>query len=183
MAEKHIKKSRFLSWALRHAPEKIGLELDPQGWAQIAELIQCAANHGVTLTEDVIREVVETDAKGRYDISQDGRCMRALFGHSLEVDLDLHSEQPPRLLYHGTATRFLDSVMLRGLDSVTRQFVHLSANPDTAVAVGRRHGSPVTLEIDAEAMHREGFEFYFTARETWLVRAVPARFLRVLGYG
>jgi putative RNA 2'-phosphotransferase len=35
MAERYIRKSRFLSWVLRHAPEEIGLELDSQGWAGI----------------------------------------------------------------------------------------------------------------------------------------------------
>lgn len=181
--EKHVKNSRFLSWALRHAPERIGLKLNSQGWADIAELIRCSANHGVRLTRDIIQEIVEGDEKGRYGISPNGKCIRALYGHSLEVDLGLCAEKPPRLLYHGTATRFLESVMSRGLNSGRRQYVHLSTDQNTAAAVGRRHGKPVTLAVDAESMHRAGIEFYQMAPGTWLVREVPARFIRVEGFG
>jgi putative RNA 2'-phosphotransferase len=179
VGEKHVRESRFLSWALRHAPEKIGLDLDSQGWAQISELVECAARHGVTLTEAIIHEVAETDGKGRYEIRADGKRIRALYGHSIDVDLGLEPKTPPQVLYHGTATRFLNSVMLRGLNPGRRQYVHLSTNPQAAVAVGRRHGNPVVLEIDAKAMHSEGIEFFQTAPETWIVRMVPVRFIRV----
>jgi putative RNA 2'-phosphotransferase len=181
MAERYIRKSRFLSWVLRHAPEGIGLELDSEGWAGISDLIRCAANHGVVLTEAILHEIVATDQKGRYVLSDDERRIRASYGHSLDVDLGLPPKKPPSRLYHGTATRFLDSVMSRGLKPGRRRFVHLSSSPSTAVAVGRRHGKPITLEIDAEAMHQAGFLFYEGGRETWLVAEVPVHFLRLPG--
>lgn len=181
MVERHIRKSKFLSWVLRHSPEGIGLDLDSQGWARISDLVRCTASHGITLTESILHEIVANDQKGRYVLSEDKKRIRALYGHSLDVDLGLPPKKPPPRLYHGTATRFLDSVMSRGLKPGRRRFVHLSSNPGTAVAVGRRHGKPVTLEIDAEAMHRAGFLFYQGGQETWLVAEVPVRFLRVPG--
>lgn len=30
--------SKFLSYVLRHKPETIGLELDPEGWAMVVQL-------------------------------------------------------------------------------------------------------------------------------------------------
>jgi putative RNA 2'-phosphotransferase len=182
MRNNRVKASKFMAWALRHAAPELGLELDSQGWAGIAQLCQCAANHGTRITEEFVHRIVETDQKQRYAISSDGLRIRARFGHSLDVDLPLESEAPPSVLYHGTATRFLESVMSAGLAPRSRRFVHLSPDPDRASRVGRRHGRPVTLEVDAEAMQREGWEFFRAGPETWLVREVPARFLRVLGY-
>jgi putative RNA 2'-phosphotransferase len=183
MTEEHVKKSRFLSWALRHAPDKIGLRLDTQGWADVADLIDCARSAGIALPEAVIQEIVETEDKGRYSMSPDRRRIRASYGHSVDIDLGLRSEMPPSSLYHGTATRFLDLVMARGLTPGRRRFVHLSTNTHIAGKVGSRHGKPVILEIDAEAMHGEGFEFYRTAAAIWLVRNVPSGFIRVVGFG
>ena len=37
--------SRFLSLVLRHEPQKIGLQLDAQGWADIDDLLQRLAAH------------------------------------------------------------------------------------------------------------------------------------------
>ncbi|ACT11442.1 RNA:NAD 2'-phosphotransferase-like protein [Pectobacterium carotovorum subsp. carotovorum PC1] len=36
---KHDDVSKFLSYVLRHKPEAIGLTLNSEGWANIAELI------------------------------------------------------------------------------------------------------------------------------------------------
>lgn len=36
--------SKFLSYVLRHEPQAIGLGLDAEGWADIAELIELANN-------------------------------------------------------------------------------------------------------------------------------------------
>lgn len=182
MAEMHIKKSKFLSWALRHDPGKIGLELDDSGWAELSKLIECARSHGVHLTRELVFEIVETDSKGRYELGDDLTRVRALYGHSLPVDLHLVPKKPPKLLYHGTATRFLHSILRHGIGPGRRQFVHLSSEPSVAKRVGGRHGEPVILEINSGEMYEEGIELYQSTRETWLVRSVPARFIRVWEY-
>ncbi len=182
MVEKYVKQSKFLSWALRHDPGKIGLELDRSGWAEISKLIDCARGRGVRLTRDLIFEIIETDAKGRYQLSDDLTRIRALYGHSVQVDLSLAPKRPPGVLYHGTATRFLHSIMKRGISPGRRQFVHLSPDIETARQVGARHGKPVILEIDSERMHEEGIELYQSTSETWLVKSVPAKFIRCLEF-
>ncbi len=73
-------------------------------------------------------------------------------GHSIPVDVELDEKQPPQYLYHGTADRFLDSIMLEGLKSMSRLYVHLSNDEETAVKVGKRHGSPVVLKVNARTL-------------------------------
>ena len=89
-----------------------------------------------------------------------------------------HVEQaPPALLYRGTATRFLDSILAKGPIPGNRHQVHLSADAETAVAVGRRHGKPVVLIVDAAAMQAEAHRFFLSDNGVWLTERVPARFL------
>jgi putative RNA 2'-phosphotransferase len=86
---------------------------------------------------------------------------------------------PPAVLYHGTARRFLDSILRDGLRPGGRRHVHLSADRETAVRVGGRHGSPVVLVVDAAGLHHAGHVFYRSANGVWLTDAVPPGRLRV----
>ena len=54
-----VETSKFLSLVLRHRPDRIGLVLDANGWAEVSQLIEGAAGIGVPLSELLIREVVE----------------------------------------------------------------------------------------------------------------------------
>ncbi len=64
--------SRFLSFVLRHGPDKIGIKLDANGWAGIDELIAKAGRHGRRLAPDLIRTVVASSEKHRFANSSDG---------------------------------------------------------------------------------------------------------------
>jgi putative RNA 2'-phosphotransferase len=172
-----LEASKYLSFVLRHRPDAIGLQLDEQGWASVDELIAAAARHGEALSLDVIREVVAQNDKKRFALSEDERRIRAVQGHSVAVDLQLQPQAPPPQLFHGTATRFRDAIRAQGLRSGDRQHVHLSANEERAVRVGARHGTPVVLTIDTEAMERAGYLFYRSESGVWLTDAVPAAFI------
>lgn len=176
MADTLVRTSKFLSLVLRHEPEKIGLELDAQGWVSIDELLAKAAGH-LPLTAELLHEVVRTSDKQRFAISEDGTRIRANQGHSVPVELELAAQVPPEQLYHGTATRFLDSIRRHGLLRGERHHVHLSADTDTAVKVGVRHGQPVVLVVQAGDMHRAGHAFFRSDNGVWLVEHVPPSFL------
>lgn len=176
-----VKLSKFLSLILRHKPEVIGLALDRCGWASIKELITKSNQYGKQLTRDLLDEIVATNNKQRFKISDDGKKIRASQGHSFEVDLELDPIEPPASLYHGTATRFLDSIMKEGLKSKNRQHVHLSADFDTAIVVGKRHGKAIVLKIDTEAMYKKGFKFYLSDNGVWLTDLVPSEYLIIIG--
>lgn len=178
MSVDHKKISKFLSYVLRHRPDEIGLALDTNGWAAIDDLIARAeSSASVTLTPELLQEVVRTNDKQRFAISDDGTRIRASQGHSVEVDLALAPTQPPEVLFHGTATRFLDAIRRDGLKPMNRQHVHLSADDATATTVGQRHGKPVVLRVRAGDMWRGGRAFFISANGVWLTDRVEPTFL------
>jgi len=171
--------SRYLSYLLRHHPEDADLSVNDQGWASIEELVAGARAVGRKLTVNDVMRVVETDPKGRFALSDDRLSIRANYGHSMPVDLGLEAETPPELLYHGTAHRFRDEVLEKGLEPRERQHVHLSERPEEALDVGRRHGRPALIHVEALRMAEEGYAFYRSESEAgiWLTREVPSEFL------
>lgn len=177
MANQLESTSKFLSYVLRHQPDAIGLKLDGEGWAEVSELIRLANSNGRNLTTELIEEVVRTNDKKRFAFSDDGARIRASQGHSVAIELGLTPVTPPDVLYHGTATRFLDSIKEKGLISGPRRHVHLSAESATAVDVGRRHGKPTVLTINASEMHSLGHEFFVSENGVWLTSAVPIEFI------
>lgn len=171
-----VSTSKFLSLVLRHRPEVIGLSLDEAGWADIDTLIRLSQAHK-PLTRALIEQVVEANSKQRFAISDDGRRIRANQGHSIEIELGLQPLAPPGLLYHGTATRFVEAIRREGLAKRSRQHVHLSADADTATAVGARHGQPAVLIVRAGEMAAAGHAFFRSENGVWLTDAVPAGFI------
>lgn len=177
MQKKIIRLSKFLSLVLRHQPQVAGLSLDPGGWARVDELLAGARRAGLPLDEATLRQVVEQNDKQRFAFSADGLKIRASQGHSIPVDLGLEPLTPPELLYHGTATRFLDHIRRQGLVPGNRNHVHLSPDEHTATKVGQRHGRPVVLTVQAGHMHQDGHRFYLSANGVWLANHVPVEYL------
>jgi putative RNA 2'-phosphotransferase len=178
MTEKEIiRTSKFLSLVLRHEPEQIGLKLGEAGWVSVDELLQAVKASGMTLTLDQLKHIVATSDKKRFAFSEDGVRIRASQGHSVEVDLQYPQQTPPEILYHGTATRFLDGIRQHGLQRMERHDVHLSAETKVTFQVGGRHGKPALLTIHAGDMHRAGFVFRCSANGVWLVDHVPPQFI------
>ena len=179
MTEKEtIRASKFLSLVLRHEPERVGLKLGDAGWVGVKELLEAVNRHGVSLRIDQLKHVVATSDKKRFAFSEDGLRIRASQGHSVEIDLQYPPQEPPEILYHGTAVRFLDSIRLNGLQKMERHDVHLSAETKLTVQVGSRHGNPALLTIRAGDMHKAGFVFRCSANGVWLVDHVPPQFIQ-----
>jgi len=172
---KHI--SKFMSLVLRHKPEEIGLQLDENGWVNVEELIEKINAKGIKVNKETIDEVVATNDKKRFAFNDDKTMIRASQGHSIEVELDLPATVPPDILYHGTATHFLESILKDGLQKQNRQHVHLSATMETAKSVGSRHGKPVILIINAKSMQHAGFKFYLSVNGVWLTNVVPIQYI------
>jgi putative RNA 2'-phosphotransferase len=179
MKDLNVKISKFLSLALRHKPEIISLCLDEAGWVNVADLLAALDARGRPVTRAQLEEVVATNDKKRFAFSEDGTRIRASQGHSLEVELDYAPAAPPAILYHGTASRFLGSIFASGLVKGRRRHVHLSADTDTALKVGQRHGKPVALTVKAAAMQADGHVFYRSANGVWLTDAVPPAYLEL----
>jgi putative RNA 2'-phosphotransferase len=171
------KASKFLSLVLRHKPEEIGLAVDDQGWADVGELIDKARANGITLTRELIAEVVATSDKQRFALDPPRTRIRANQGHSIDVDLGLAPKVPPALLFHGTGEKSLAAIRGQGLKRGRRQHVHLSPDEATAIKIGRRHGRPVLLRIAAARMADAGHAFFLSTNGVWLTDCVPAEFI------
>lgn len=169
------KASKFLSFVLRHRPDIIGIQLDGGGWVEIDVLVEASVAHGKALTRELLKETVRTDDKQRYVI--EGTKIRANQGHSVDVDLAIAELAPPTLLYHGTATRFLDQIRNEGLKKMSRNHVHLSEDVETAKKVGQRHGKPVVLAVLATSMTKDGHKFYLANNGIWLTDHVPSIYI------
>lgn len=170
------KLSKFLSLILRHKPETIGISLDEHGWANVDELIAGIGKNN-EFNMEILEEIVRTDEKQRYSFNEDRTLIRANQGHSVPVDVELEEMEPPKLLLHGTGKKYVESIDEQGLVSKSRLYVHLSSDEETAVNVGKRHGSPVLYVVKAGEMYQDGYKFYLSRNGVWLTKEVPVKYL------
>ena len=164
--------SKRLAYLLRHSKLP-----NHKGWIKV-DVVQNEL--GVLLLD--IQKIVYEDTKGRFEFSEDKSSVRTLYGHSIDVNLGLEPTTPPPVLYHGTAEKYIDSIVKEGLRPRKRNFVHLSETMDMAKQVGTRHGSPVVLSIDIEAMIRASYKFYKAQNGIWLTGDIPPIFLKAVCY-
>ena len=166
-------KGKQLSWLLRHDSHSYvkGL-IDEHGWRSVDEIIK-----KYNYTQELLDEIVETNNKKRYEYNEDKTKIRARQGHSIAVDVELKETVPPEYLYHGTCTRFIDSIMNEGLKPQTRLYVHLSPDVETATNVGLRHGKLVMLKIYSGQMNADGVKFYLSNNGVWLTKYVDIKYI------
>ena len=169
--------SKYMSLILRHHPETIGISLDEHGWADVEELIAGIARTN-EFSREILEEIVRTDAKQRYAFNADKTKIRASQGHSIPVDLELKAVEPPEMLWHGTAEKYVASIEQMGLRPGSRRYVHLSRDRETARTVGSRHGRPVIYRVKSGEMYRKGFRFYCSENGVWLTILVPPEYLQ-----
>lgn len=171
--------SKEISYVLRHAPWKYGLEMDQQGWVSVDQLLDRL--HETEAWKNVCEAdliyMIEGSKKKRYEI-KDGK-IRACYGHSISMKIVQKEQIPPDILYHGTARRFLESILENGLLPQSRQYVHLSQDIETAKNVGMRHDKkPCILMVDAKEAWKDGIKFYDASDKIWLADSIPARYLK-----
>lgn len=172
-----IKLGKFLSLILRHKPETVGITLDKNGWVDVKELIEKIKLSGRYIDMEILERIVRENNKKRYSFDEKKEKIRANQGHSIEVELNLKEMVPPIILYHGTATRFLESIREKGIIKGNRQYVHLSKDIETARNVGKRHGEVVILPIDIEGLKKIGHKFYLSENNVWLSDDIPSEYI------
>ena len=92
-----IYNSKCLTYLLRHSDLP-----DRNGWVRVDVLL-----NEMSITLPILQGIVAEDTKGRFEFSEDESSVRALYGHSIDVDLGLEATTPPVILYHGTAEKYL----------------------------------------------------------------------------
>ena len=163
------KDSHDLSYLLRHDKT---CKLETGGWRSVENLVH---EHGFTFEQ--LCDLVANDSKNRFEFNDDKTKIRALYGHSVPVEMNYACCTPPEILYHGTSMNADASIAEIGLKPRSRNYVHLTNDHDAALETGARHGAPVAIQVKALEMFHEGYEFYNPVGNIWLVREVPPRFI------
>jgi putative RNA 2'-phosphotransferase len=169
--------SKFLSLILRHKPETINIKLHDNGWVNTNMLITKCNQKGYEIDFDILKIIVDTNNKKRFSFSDNFENIRANQGHSLKIELGYLPTKPPKILYHGTAQKNVNSILLNGLAKRNRHHVHLSNDLETAINVGKRHGEPYVFKVLSEKMYEDKNVFYLSENGVWLTEEVPSNYL------
>lgn len=187
-AKTHRKISTFLCQLLRHNPEKANIELNEEGWTSVPILVSninefCKRDLKKNKLEQLflqdIIDIFYADKKHRYFKIGDFDFIRCDQGHSHpSVKIKYDRIKLEHDIFHGTATKFIDSIMQEGLLPQKRQYVHLSKDRETAVTVGKRHSGteePVILRIKKDTP----IDFFITGNGVYHALAIPPEFLHI----
>ena len=170
--------SRFISFVLRHKPSAIDLEIDSQGYVEVSKLIRGMSKVGHIIDLPTLERIVDEDDKNRYSFSRDGSKIRANQGHSIRgLNLDLILVDNIDKLYHGTANHNVCDILAQGIKPMQREYVHLTDDIEVAVAVGKRYGDAIVLEVDTKAMIRDGLNIYKSTNGVFLTKYVSPYYL------
>jgi len=166
--------SRHMSKLLRHDPED--LILDKNGYVLVDDLLN---KKGITKEE--LDWIVDTNSKKRFAYNEDQTKIRASQGHNKKLEIKVEMKESPRMevLFHGTATKFIDSIMKDGLKSQNRHHVHLSKDLETAITVGgRKDKKDITiLKIDSARMRGDGLKIWISANGVYLTEYVDPKYI------
>ncbi|MEW5759493.1 MAG: RNA 2'-phosphotransferase [Candidatus Thermoplasmatota archaeon] len=173
------KLGRLMAGVLRHFPGRFGLKMDSHGWVSIADFVDTirrARKEFHWLRNFHIKAIVETDSKGRYQIEMDK--VRATYGHSIDVDLDLPTDDIPSSLYYPATSEECEILLETGLKPSDRKFVHLSKTKEDAVIAGsQRSEKPIILHVNAEEARKDGIIIKRAGKTVYLAEHIPPKFL------
>jgi putative RNA 2'-phosphotransferase len=169
------KVSRYMSYLLRHNPEN--LKMDRHGFVVLDELLD-KLNERFQTDKKFIFGIVEKSHRKRFEIVENE--IRALYGHTIPVRLELEEDKVARVFYHGTTPDAASKILKAGLKPMKRRRVHLSPTIEIAKEVGlRRTKNPVILEINAEAARKKGLKFYKATDEVYVCGAILPRYIKI----
>jgi len=178
--------SKYLSYILRHNPKEIISKLnkesnysviDKEGFVFVNDLIEV-----LDIDFQILLKIVHTDTKKRYSFNEDKTKLRANQGHSIkDIDISFKEKKPQNCLYHGTNSEFVESILINGLTSQSRQYVHLTDSLEIAYEVGNRRlhtgTHTVIFIIDTKKMIEDGSKFYISENNVWLISEIPSKYL------
>lgn len=175
----YTKLSKIISYILRHHPEEYNLSLDENGFIEM-ELLLEAINSKNEFSRKVIAEdinnILDNSNKKRWEIVD--KKIRAYYGHSVEQEIRHEEKKPPDVLFHGTNHDVVDKILRDGLLPMERQFVHMSADLETAIIVGKRKDkNPVILTINSKKAYEDGVIFMCENNDVWLAKYINKKYI------
>lgn len=168
--------SGYMSYLLRHDPEN--LMMDQHGFVDIDELL-VKLRKRFPISKELVSEIVEESDRRRFEIV--GNKIRALYGHTVPVELELEEDKTVKVLFHGTTPEAASEILKEGLKPMKRRWVHLSPTIGIATEVGmRRTKNPAILKIDVEAARKNGVKFYRATDKVYVCDTVLPRYLEIV---
>lgn len=180
MSDYEVEKlGRTMAGILRHG--KFDLDMDDQGFVDMRDIVAVMKSKNPRmkwLRTHHVEAMVETDPKGRYQIS--GSDVRATYGHTIELSLRLPVDDIPETLYYPTTEEECEILLEAGLFPSDRAMVHLSRSYNDAVRAGSvRTDDPIILAIDTVGCVDAGIEIGKAAKTVYLCDQVPSEFLYI----
>lgn len=191
------KLSKTIGQILRHTAKDHGLDMRPDGYVLLLDLLEVPVVKKLGPTEDVIEKVVEENDKQRFSLWHEKKnrtWIRANQGHSLQgIDMEQLCEpveelRPGEVCCHGTFEKHLESILSKGLlaggifGQRHRSAVHFSIrNPGEEVLSGMRYDAQIAVYVDLPRAVRSGIRFFRSANDVILSEgrggAVPPEFI------
>ncbi|MCE8423287.1 MAG: RNA 2'-phosphotransferase [Candidatus Methanoperedens sp.] len=168
---------RFISGALRHFPDDLGLAMNQHGWVDAEVLCDAMKTRYKWASKDKLFSIIESDEKGRYEIQ--GRKIRARYGHSVLVDLD-YPKNEHHLLYYGASREEVDILLEKGIRPIKQRYVHLSTTIEKAMEVAKIHtDDPVLIVINASEAQNDGVTILNATENIVLADEIPPQYLNL----
>jgi len=171
---------RTMAAILRHG--KYEPDMDDQGFVDMRDIVAIVRERNPRmkwLRTHHLEAMVETDPKGRYQIS--GSEVRATYGHTIELSLRLPVDNIPETLYYPVSEEECEAILEEGLFPTDRALVHLSRSFKDAVKAGSmRLDEPIILAIDTVGCIDAGIEIGRAAKTVFLCDQVPSEFISVV---
>ncbi|KAJ3052665.1 hypothetical protein HK097_005903 [Rhizophlyctis rosea] len=175
------KASRALSYLLRHAAEKEGIPMRPDGYALVDDVLRHNRLKGITL--ETLIHIVDTNDKKRYTlkteqvtievngeaVTKDVYYIRANQGHSIttvEVEMqEITSPSDAPIVVHGTYRKFWPSIAREGLKAMSRQHIHFASGKfgEEGVTSGMRKNCDLFIYVDLTKALDDGIKFLRSA--------------------
>ncbi|MEA2046118.1 MAG: RNA 2'-phosphotransferase [Euryarchaeota archaeon] len=176
--ERTEKLGRLVAGALRHFPDDLGLAIDSRGWVDLDSLTKAIRTRYRWADKDLLIALVQSDPKKRYEIEE--RCIRARYGHSVDVDLDYPTNTVPAL-YYGASEEEAGRILEVGLKSASQRYVHLSTTLEKAWFVGTfRTKIPIIIEVDARAAQNDGITMMTVSEAIVISENIPPIYLNLV---
>jgi putative RNA 2'-phosphotransferase len=167
--------SKYMSLLLRHSPQN--LRMDAEGFVSIDELLEKIRTRYL-IDKSMILEIADKSDKKRFEVK--GNKIRALYGHTINVNIEFEEDTHVKLLYHGTTLEAASKILKEGLKPMKRRWVHLSPTVKTALEIGkRRTAHPVVLEIDVKAAREDGMKLYRATGKVFLSESIPSKYIKM----
>ena len=188
-----IRISKNLTLILRHKALDLKIEVRPDGFCPLGEVMKTEWMQELEATQQDIIWVVESSDKRRFELMEEAgrKYIRAVQGHSMKVVEDeallrrpsLEDADLPEVCVHGTYNKHRLSIITNGLlagggqGSTFRNHVHFAPRPpgDKRVISGMRHDSEIAFYIDLKSALGKGVPFYVSGNEVILSPGIQGR--------